>query len=81
MEATTAAPSPIAPPTRLPGRVAAADQRQLGAAAHPCIERGCPVPDPAALEALDTRDRRAVVARAASDDDGARGHRVAAFVV
>ena len=40
---------------RLAGRVAAADQRHLGAGAEPRLHRRGPVPDAAALEPLDVR--------------------------
>ncbi len=61
----------------LAGGVAAADQRHLGARAEPRLDRRGPVPDAAALEALDVAERRPAVAGAAGDDHGAGGHAAA----
>ncbi len=57
---------------RLPGRVAAADQRHFGLRAQPRLDRRCPVPDAATLELRQPRHRRPAVARTAGDHHRAR---------
>ena len=53
-------------------RVAAADQHDFLACAHPGLERRRPVPDAVTLEVAQAGNLRAAIARAARDHHGAR---------
>ena len=63
---------------RLPGRIAAADQRHLFAFAELRFDRRSPIGDAGVVEVGQIGDRRAAVARAGGDDDGVRLHGIAA---